>query len=282
MSEFSSNKLVKVTTILEDRSVLLVELNRGPVNAFNQPLWEELGSTFDKISRDGTIRAVVLSSTNPKIFTAGLDLSDTGSLANQDNLDPARQAVKLRDHILHFQSCISAIERCAQPVIAAVNGIAYGLAIDIMCACDVRYSSSKARFSIKEVDVGLAADIGTLSRLPKITGNESLLRELAFSAREFGPAEATQLGMISRVVEGGRDEVIDAALELAKAIAVKSPVAVVGTKRFLLHARDHSVEQSLEYQATWNMAMLQSSDTVEAFKAFATKQPPRFKPLPKL
>ncbi|KAG8732697.1 hypothetical protein FRC11_011472, partial [Ceratobasidium sp. 423] len=191
-------------------------------------------------------------------------------------------AIKLPDHILHFQSCISAIERCAQLVIAAVNGIAYGLAIDIMCACGVRYSSSKARFSIKEVDVGLAADIGTLSRLPKITGNESLLRELAFSAREFGPAEAVQLGTVSRIVEGGRDEVVGAALELAKVIVTKSPIAVVGTKRFLLHARDHSVEQSLEYQATWNMAMLQSSDTTEAFKAFTTKQPPRFKSLPKL
>ncbi|CAE6447956.1 unnamed protein product [Rhizoctonia solani] len=282
MSDFSGNKLVKVTAPLEDTSVLLVELNRGPVNAFNQPFWEELGSTFDKISRDGTFRAVVLSSTNPKIFTAGLDLADTGSLANKDNLDPARQAIKLRDHIVHFQSCISAIERCAQPVIAAVNGIAYGLAIDIICACDVRYSSSKTRFSIKEVDVGLAADIGTLSRLPKITGNGSLLRELAFTAREFGPAEAIQLGMVSRVVEGERDEVVGAALELAKTIAAKSPVAVMGTKRFLLHARDHSVEQSLEYQATWNAAMLQSSDTTEAFKAFTTKKPPRFNPLPKL
>ncbi|CUA73012.1 hypothetical protein RSOLAG22IIIB_10452 [Rhizoctonia solani] len=282
MPDFAGNKLVKVTAPLGDTPVLLVELNRGPVNAFNQPFWEELGSTFDKISRDGTVRAVVLSSTNPRIFTAGLDLADTGSLANKDNLDPARQAMKLRDHILHFQSCISAIERCAQPVIAAVNGIAYGLAIDILCACDVRYSSSKTRFSIKEVDVGLAADIGTLSRLPKITGNESLLRELAFTAREFGPFEATQLGMVSRIVEGGRDEVVGAALELAKTIAAKSPVAVVGTKRFLLHARDHSVEQSLEYQATWNAAMLQSSDTTEAFKAFTTKKPPRFNPLPKL
>ncbi|CAE6458952.1 unnamed protein product, partial [Rhizoctonia solani] len=154
MPDFAGKKLVKVTALAEDKSVLLVELNRGPVNAFNQPFWEELGSTFDKISRDGTVRAVVISSTNPKIFTAGLDLSDTGSLANKDNLDPARQAMKLRDHILFFQSCVSAIERCAQPVIAAVNGIAYGLAIDILCACDVRYSSSKTRFSIKEVDVG--------------------------------------------------------------------------------------------------------------------------------
>ncbi|KAG8708055.1 hypothetical protein FRC08_000133 [Ceratobasidium sp. 394] len=282
MSQFSGNKFVKVTTPLEDQSVLLVELDRAPVNAFNQPFWEELGATFDKISRDGSVRAVVLASSLDKIFTAGLDLTDAGALQNHDGLDPARQSLRLRDHILHFQSCISAIEKCTQPVIAAVHGIAYGLAIDILCACDIRYSSPKSRFSIKEVDVGLAADIGTLARLPKITGNESLLRELASTAREFGPAEAMQMGMVSKVVEGGRKEVIDAALATAKTIATKSPIATIGTKRILLHARDHSVEENLEYAATWNQVMLQATDMAEAFKAFQTKKAPRFKPLPKL
>ncbi|KAG8723354.1 hypothetical protein FRC09_003680 [Ceratobasidium sp. 395] len=282
MEEFSQNKFVKVTTPLEDRSVLLVELNRSPVNAFNQPFWEELGATFDKISRDGTIRAVVLASSFDKIFTAGLDLADTGSLRNDDDTDPAREALRLRDHVLHFQSCISAIERCTQPVIAAAHGIAYGLAIDILCACDIRYSSTHSRFSIKEVDVGLAADIGTLARLPKITGNESFLRELALTAREFGPDEAMKLGMVSKVVEGARKEVVAAALDTARIIASKSPIATVGTKRILLHARDHSVEENLEYTATWNQVLLQSTDTIEAFKSFRTKQPPKFKPLPKL
>ncbi|CAE6448881.1 unnamed protein product [Rhizoctonia solani] len=282
MFEFTDNKLVRVTAPLEDKSILLVELNRGPVNAFNQPFWEELGSTFDKISRDGTVRAVVLSSSNPKVFTPGLDLSDSGSLVNNYGLDPARQAFKLRDYVIHFQSCISAIERCTQPVIAAVNGVAYGLAIDILCACDVRYSSSNTRFSIKARTHLYHHLVILMNTFAGGRRNESLLRELAFTAREFRPAEAIQLGMISRIVQGGRDEVLGAALELAKVIASKSPVAVVGTKRFLLHARDHTVEQSLEYQATWNMAMLQSPDTTEAFKSFNTKQPPRFKPLPKL
>lgn len=86
--------------------------------------------------------------------------------------------------------------------------------------------------------MGLAADIGTLARLPKLTGNQSLVRELAYSARPFSAAEAKELGLISKVVGGGRQEVLDAALELAKSIAAKSPVAVLGTKRLLLHARD--------------------------------------------
>jgi delta(3,5)-delta(2,4)-dienoyl-CoA isomerase len=93
---------------------------------------------------------------------------------------------------------------------------------------------------VQEVDVGLAADIGTLARLPKIVGNESLVRELAFSARNFGAVEAQKLGFVSRVVEGSRDEVVAAALDLAKLIATKGPIPVVGTKEILLHARDHS------------------------------------------
>ena len=88
--------------------------------------------------------------------------------------------------------------------------------------------------------MGLAADIGTLARLPKLTGNQSLVHELAYSTRLFSAAEAKELGLVSKVVKGGRQEVLNAALELAKSIAEKSPVAVMGTKRLLLHARDNA------------------------------------------
>lgn len=91
----------------------------------------------------------------------------------------------------------------------------------------------------QEVDVGLTADIGTLARLPKITGNQSMVHELAFTARNFTAAEAEKIGLVSKVVEGGRVEVVKAALDTARVIASKSPIAVLGTKRVLLHSRDH-------------------------------------------
>jgi len=126
-----------------------------------------------------------------------------------------------------------------------------------MCACDIRYAASNTSLSIKvrtelvvlcklirlarqEVDIGLAADIGTLARLPKITGNQSLVRELAYTAEFFPATTAEKIGLVSKVVDGGREEVIAAALESAKKIALKSPVAVSGTKHLLTHARDHS------------------------------------------
>lgn len=90
------------------------------------------------------------------------------------------------------------------------------------------------------MDVGLAADIGTLARLPKLAGNQSLVHELAYSSRDFSASEAERMGLVSRVVKGGKDEVRAAALETARQIAQKSPIAVLGTKRVLQHARDHT------------------------------------------
>ena len=124
-----------------------------------------------------------------------------------------------------------------------MHGLAYGLGIDALCAVDVRWAASDATFSIKEVDVGLAADIGTLARGPgrAFGANASLLFELALSGRTFGADEArAALGLVSRVVPGSRAQVVGAALEFAQEVARKSPVAVAGVKRFVAHALDHS------------------------------------------
>lgn len=86
----------------------------------------------------------------------------------------------------------------------------------------------------------MASDIGTLAYLPKLTGNLSLVRELAYSCRPFSAVEAEKIGLLSRVVEGSRDEVVSAALSLASVIAAKSPIAVSGTKHLITHSRDHS------------------------------------------
>jgi len=262
--------------------VLLLGLCRPPVNAFHTAFWEELGATFETISDDPTIRTVVLAS-SLKHFTAGLDLSDPDiQLVGRNEDEAPRRAIKWRKHVTQFQAAITAIETCTQPVIGAVHGLCYGLGIDILCACDIRYCATDARFSIKEVDVGLAADIGTLARLPKIVGNASAVRELAMTARDFDCREAERLGFVSRVVQGSREEVIVAACETARVIASKSPIAVIGTKHLLNHSRDHTVRDNLEYTVTWNSTMLQSKDMTEAMEAFRLKRPPKFANLTKL
>ncbi|THH11318.1 hypothetical protein EW145_g744 [Phellinidium pouzarii] len=299
MVVYHSTPFIKVTKPYTH--VILVELQRKPVNAFNEALWTELGQTFDLISKDDDVRAAVLASGLPKFFSAGIDLNDTG-IAECESSDPARTAFVLREQILKFQGAISAMERCRHPVIFAAHGIVYGLGVDIACACDARYVASDAMFSIKEVDIALAADIGTLARISKITGNASIVSELALTARPFNAKEARAFGFVSRVVSGSRTEVVQAALETAQLISQKSPIAITGTKHLLMHARDHSVAENLAYTALWNAAAVQtevskrcnffiafftrleqlSQDIKNAIAAFQSKKPAKFRNLPKL
>ncbi len=149
--------------------------------------------------------------------------------------------------------------------------------MDLIVATDIRLCSKDAWFCVKEVDIGLAADIGTLQRLPKIVRSESFVREICLTGRRVGSEEALSQGLVSSVHED-KDRLIEAALNLAKVIAAKSPVAAQGTKHFLVHARDHTVAEGLESMARWNGAMLQSEDVMKsAMASFAKdKEPPTF------
>ncbi|KAI9631976.1 ClpP/crotonase-like domain-containing protein [Dioszegia hungarica] len=216
-------------------------------------MWTEMGQIVTRASNDPGVRVIVLSSTTDKTFTGGLDLTDGGALSDPRYSDPARKAFALHEHVIDFQNAISTLANCRPPVIAALHGAALGLAIDIASACDIRLAAENSSFGIVEINVGLAADIGTLQRFPKIVGNDSIARELALTGRKFGAAEAKEMGFVSRVVKGGRGEVVASALEMAKLIAEKSPVAAVSTKHLMNHARDHTVRDGLEYTAAWNM-----------------------------
>jgi delta(3,5)-delta(2,4)-dienoyl-CoA isomerase len=224
-----------------------VEINRpSKLNAFHEEMWLELRAVFNRLSSDAEIRAVVLSGAGDRAFSAGLDVvaaSQTDTLQGGTGTDAARRAAGIRRHILEFQECISAVEKCEKPVICVLHGICYGLAVDIACAADIRIASGDARMAVKEVDIGLAADIGSLSRLPRVVGSLGWVKEVALTAREFGAQEAERVGFVGRVCEG-KESAVGEAVRLAEVMAGKSPVAVVGTKEILNHARDHTVEES--------------------------------------
>ncbi|KAL8660295.1 MAG: hypothetical protein Q9202_006672 [Teloschistes flavicans] len=203
-------------------------------------------------------------------------------------LDPARQAFQLQSHITTFQNCLTSLEKCAKPIIAVLHGYCYGLGIDLSLCADVRIAHPATRFSVKEIDIGLAADVGTLSRLGKATGNLSWVKDVCLTAREFGAEEALARGFISDIVGGGGDGggggggkegTVQRAVEWARTVAGKSPVAVQGTKELLNWSRDRSVEDGLRYTAVWNGAMLQTGDMGAAMRASATRKKARFEKL---
>ncbi|GAW20967.1 hypothetical protein ANO14919_104800 [Xylariales sp. No.14919] len=259
-----------------------VETNRPEkLNAFFEDMWLELAQIFGKLSHDPNVRAVIFSAVGEKAFTSGLDVqaANQGGMLSQDGAsDGSRFATRVRRHIYEFQDSVSAIEKCEKPVIVVMHGISIGLAIDLSCCADIRICSKDAKFTVKEVDIGLAADIGTLSRLPKVVGNHSWVKEVCLSARFFNADEAFAVGFVSRVLEN-KAKAIEAATEMATLIASKSPVAVQGTKDILNHSRDNSVADSLRYTAVWNSAMLQSNDVAAAMLSGIKKTKPRFEKL---
>ena len=122
--------------------------------------------------------------------------------------------------------------------------------------------------------MGMTADVGTLQRLPKLIG-DGLVRELAYTGRKFASDEAERSGLVNRVFESP-EKLLQGVMQIAADIASKSPLAIRGTKEMILYARDHSVADSLNYIATWNAAMLMSSDLQEAMMAGMQKKPPTF------
>ncbi|XP_053908913.1 delta(3,5)-Delta(2,4)-dienoyl-CoA isomerase, mitochondrial [Cuculus canorus] len=254
--------------------LLLVELNRPDKrNAMCSAFWREMVECFQDIAQDSSTRAVVIAGAG-SVFTAGIDLSDLGrEFLAVEGEDTARRAWKLRQKIQEFQETFSVLEKCPKPVIAAVHGACIGAGVDLISACDIRYCSEDAWFQVKEVDIGLAADVGTLQRLPKILGSQSLVNELAFTARKLLAPEALTCGLVSRVFPD-KETLLDGALDLASAIAARSPVAVQGTKVNLLFSRDHPVSDGLRFMATWNMAMLQTEDVLKSAQAALEKRGP--------
>ena len=141
-------------------------------------------------------------------------------------------------------------------------------------ACDVRYCTADARFCVKEVDLAITADIGTLQRLPTIVGH-GVATELALTAREIDGEEALRVGLVSGVEKSA--EALEARVtEAARRMAAKSPLAVQGTKATLIHARDHGVPEGLEYVAAMNSARLTSQDLTEAMGAKFERRKPVF------
>ncbi len=219
---------------------------------------------------------MIVLSGEGKHFCSGIDLSllMTVTKTNDPNCG-ARSRERLRKQILELQAPINAIEHCSKPVIASISGGCIGAGLDIVSACDLRYASQDAYFSIREIDMGMVADLGTLQRLPKLIA-QGAVREMAFTGRNVSAPEAERLGLVNRCLEG-KDELMQVVFEMAKTIASKSPVAIRGTKHILNHSRDHSVSDGLEYIATWNAGMLLSEDLQIAFQSKMEKKNPQFR-----
>ncbi|MBC7678410.1 MAG: crotonase/enoyl-CoA hydratase family protein [Pseudorhodobacter sp.] len=251
-----------------------VRLSRpDELNTMVREFWSELPEIVTGISDEGSARVVVISSTG-RHFSAGMDLSVfTGGDLHPD-AELGRRQARMRSSAKALQWSFTALEKARVPVLAAVQGGCIGGAVDLVTACDLRYASADAFFTVMEINIGMTADVGTLQRLGTIVP-EGVARELAFTGRRMSAQRAYQVGLVQEVY-ADHEALLAGVLDTAREIAGKSPLAVWGTKVAMNYARDHGVDDALDQIATWQAGMFQQPDMLEAFTAKAEKRDPVF------
>ncbi|UCX04590.1 crotonase/enoyl-CoA hydratase family protein [Shewanella glacialimarina] len=265
-------------TVDISHKVAHIVLNRPEaLNSMNVDFWHEFPSVIDDINNQSAARAIVISSTG-KHFSAGMDLAVFSANGTNDNIELGRKHDQLRRLVLKLQDCFSVLETARMPVLVAIQGGCIGGAVDMVTAADCRYCTQDAFFSIEETKLGMTADVGTLQRLPKLI-SIGLVKELAYTGRRMLAEEAKRAGLVNQVYDD-QETMITAVLAIAAEIAARSPLAVTGCKEMINYARDHSVQDSLQYMSVWQSGMFQpQNDMMEIFKAKAQNRAPEFEEL---
>jgi enoyl-CoA hydratase len=257
---------------IENHVAHLVLKRASELNTMNATFWCELDQVLTQLHRDGGARALVISSTG-KHFTAGMALDTFGSSVSMDDASPEGRAA-IFDSLQELQSTFSKLESLRIPVIAAIQGGCIGGGVDLVSACCIRYASADAFFCIQEINIGMVADVGTLQRLPKLIPL-GLVRELAYTGRRLGAQRALACGLVNEVFDTP-EALLAGALQCAREIAAKPPVAIWGTKQAINYTRDHSVEDSLRQMSWLQGAIWSNAHVGEAIGAMKDKRAGNF------
>jgi enoyl-CoA hydratase len=241
--------------------VATLTMNAPPVNALTRVLNDELTMALDRISELDEVRAVVLTGAG-KVFCAGADLKGRAEVIKGPGDLPA--------HSRRTRECFHAIRECAKPVVVAINGAALGSGVAMVASSDILIASDKASLGLPEVDVGLLGGCRHAMRL----FSHSRLRRMALTGYRVGAAELYRLGIVEAVT--APEDLMPAALELAAAIASKSPVSTRMGKHTLNVIEDMSLRDGYRYEQDMTAMIGKTDDAKEAQLAFKEKRAPVF------
>lgn len=258
-----------------DNVAHLVMSRPAEFNTMNPTFWRELDEVLTQLHTEGTARALVISSTG-KHFSAGMSLDTFAGAISMDDQSPEGRAA-IFDLLTDMQATFTRLENLRIPVICAIQGGCIGGAVDMVTAACIRYASADAFFCIQEINIGMVADVGTLQRLPKLIPL-AVVKELAYTGRRLGADKAMGHGLVNEVFDT-HEATVAAALQCAKEIASKPPVAIWGTKQAVNYARDHSVEDSLRQMGWLQGAVWSNAHVREAITAMKEKRAGDFTPL---
>ena len=245
-------------------------------NTMTRAFWNELPAIVNQINDEASARAIVISSTG-KHFSAGMDLSvftdGQGAAGEGARAETGRVRSNLRSEVHRLQKTFGCLDEARMPVLMAIQGGCIGGAVDLSTCADMRYATKDAFFVIQEINLAMTADVGTFPRLCHLLP-QGMVRELAYSGRRLSAKKAYDLGFVNELFDS-QEQMLSHVMELAREIASKSPLAVHGSKVMINYARDHSINDGLDYIATWQAGMFNpTADMMESFKAKQEKRTP--------
>lgn len=260
-----------------DQGIAHLQLNRPErMNTMAPPFFPLLRETVQQLNDEGQARVLVISSTG-KHFCAGMALdvfSGSGGALDTSN---ARTRLSFQESLRRLMACFDVLDQARFPVICAIQGGCVGGGLDLATACDIRLCSADAFFTVQEIHIGMAADLGVLQRLPKIVP-QGVAREMAYTGDRMPAERALAVGLVNAVLPDA--QALQAhAMKLAGDIAAKSPLAVAGTKLSINHARDHGTAAALQQMTLLQSAIFDAGEMKEAIAAWKDKRPGRYDPL---
>jgi enoyl-CoA hydratase len=245
------------------------------LNTMHPTFWRELDEVLADLHRGNEARVLVISSTG-KHFSAGMALDAFGGEGLLDETSAEGRAA-IFDQLTDMQATFTRLESLRIPVLAAIQGGCIGGAVDLVTACCLRFATADAFFCVQEINIGMVADVGTLQRLPKLLPM-AVCKELAYTGRRLPASRALALGLVNEIHDTAQ-ATLAAAMQCAREIAAKPPVAIWGSKQALQYAQDHSVEDALRQMGWLQGAIWSNAHVREAITANKAKRTPAFPPL---
>ncbi|WP_065411412.1 enoyl-CoA hydratase [Pseudobacillus wudalianchiensis] len=254
---------VKVTN--HEQGVAILTLNRPEAaNALSRQLLYDLHDVLHQLKHDPEVRVVIVTGTGEKAFCAGADLKERRGM----NEAEVRQIVSL------IGSTMSEVEALPQPVIAAINGVAFGGGLELALACDIRIASSQAKVGLTETSLAIIPGAGGTQRLPRLIGTGKA-KELIFTARKITAHQAEQIGLVEHIADP--ENLLETAIHLAKEIAVNAPLALSQAKTAINQGMQTDIATGLQIEKLAYNTLIPTEDRLEGLRAFAEKRPPAYR-----
>jgi enoyl-CoA hydratase/carnithine racemase len=238
--------------------VSILTINRPPANSINLATMEEIGQALNDLERDRQVRVVIFTGAGEKGFSAGFDVSDA---ANADRIGPLGQQVWTR------------VDLFPKPVIAAINGYAFGGGCELAMACTFRLMMEGARIGLTELNLGIIPGWGGTQRMPRLIGRAKALDLILFS-RRLTAAEALQIGLVDKVFP--QAEFMKEVMAFADVLAKRPPIAVSAVLKAVHVGLDRGLDEGTRAELEGSRAVSKSQDAREGFTAFFEKREPNF------